>query len=208
MERQERILRCWRRKAKTLCQKRFSLHRFDFYEYIIFDEESPKVLGVGEIKQSLSSFSFAKEDTEFKPPKKTKGGKEKICLYAVETLYLSLSTNQNRILWSKCLFELCFHPKMYWREVCLSNPNTLLHGKISYDGNDICICSLIQINFTIPDFFPLYAINHNTLVTHPNFYFREQSLRIIFFSEWKCIHFWETKLCGWAPLQCIAFIVK
>ena len=58
---------------------RLSLHRFDFYEYIIFDEESEKVLGVGEIKQSLSSFSFAKEDTEFKPPKKTKGGKEKIC---------------------------------------------------------------------------------------------------------------------------------
>ena len=27
--------------------------------------------------------------------------------------------------------------------------------EISYDGNDISICSLIQINFTIPDFFPL-----------------------------------------------------
>ena len=71
---------------------------FLMFMNISFNEESEKVLDVGEIKQSLSSFSFAKEDTEFKPPKKTKGGKEKICFYAVETLYLSLSTNQSRIL--------------------------------------------------------------------------------------------------------------
>ena len=34
-----------------------------------------KVLNVDKMKQSLSSFSFSKEDTEFKPPKKTKGGR-------------------------------------------------------------------------------------------------------------------------------------
>ena len=35
-----------------------------------------KVLDVDKMKQSLSSFSFSKEDTEFKPPKKTKGGRD------------------------------------------------------------------------------------------------------------------------------------
>ena len=35
-----------------------------------------KVLNVDKMKQSLSSFSFSKEDTEFKPPKKTKGGRD------------------------------------------------------------------------------------------------------------------------------------
>ena len=50
---------------------------FLMFMNISFNEESEKVLGVGEIKQSLSSFSFAKEDTEFKPPKKTKGGKKR-----------------------------------------------------------------------------------------------------------------------------------
>ena len=56
---------------------RLSLYRFGFMNMFFFNEESPKVLGVGEIKQSLSSFSFSKEDTEFKPPKKTKGGKKR-----------------------------------------------------------------------------------------------------------------------------------
>ena len=38
-----------------------------------------KVLDVEEIKQSLSTFSFSEDDTKFKPPKKTKGGKDNIC---------------------------------------------------------------------------------------------------------------------------------
>ena len=33
---------------------------------------------------------------------------------------------------------------------------------------------MIQINLTIPDFSPLYAINHKTLVSHPNFYLGEE----------------------------------
>ena len=49
-----------------------------------------KVLDVDKMKQSLSSFSFSKEDTEFKPPKKTKGGRGTHLFLAKKTAYLIL----------------------------------------------------------------------------------------------------------------------
>ena len=49
-----------------------------------------KVLNVDKMKQSLSSFSFSKEDTEFKPPKKTKGGRDPNLFLAKKGAYLIL----------------------------------------------------------------------------------------------------------------------
>ena len=48
-----------------------------------------KVLDVDKMKQSLSSFSFSKEDTEFKPPKKTKGGGDIHLFLAKKRAYIS-----------------------------------------------------------------------------------------------------------------------
>ena len=49
------------------------------------------MLDVDKMKQSLSSFSFSKEDTEFKPPKKTKGGKEDKFVRSLEWINLPFS---------------------------------------------------------------------------------------------------------------------